>query len=122
MKEHLHEALLKVKRLATPDHPFAICVSLRRVAPYSSFGSHTNFCEFSNLRTAGFRAWPDFSGSVAYPVVEFESDLAKTLLSRIDDKDVIASMLYDNLEPWADTPYGRKRRELLDFLIDWTKP
>ena len=108
MKEHVHEALLKVKRLATPDQPRAICELL-------------NY-EFSSLLDEGFRAWPDFSGRNAYPVVELESDLAKELFSRTADKCAIAKSLHYRLMPWADTPYGRKRRELLDFLIDWTKP
>ena len=108
MKEHMHEALLKVKELATLDQPMTICGLL-------------NY-EFDGLLDEGFRAWPDFSGSNVYPVVELESDLAKELFSRTADKCATARTLYFDLMPWADTPYGRKRRELLDFLIDWTKP
>lgn len=122
MKERLHQGLIDVKLQATLEQSLAICDLLAYAVPYRTFESYEDYCEFCNLLYSGFKAWPDFSGTVAYPVVELESVLAKELLSQTEDKSVIANILYHHLSPWADTPYGRKRRELLDFLIDWTKP
>lgn len=99
IKSILHEALLKVKD--DPDQRLGICTNVdNHIHPNDSLA-------VDQLLKRLFVKWPKFSGDVVYPVPSpsaGESPKRAFEMSR-----------------WVG-PYGDLRRELLDFLIEQTKP
>lgn len=112
MKE-LHEALLDLK--ASPLKGDAICASVisRLESRYVS--------EAMKVIYKAFTEWPSYSGNIRYPVVELDTPQAREALAEGTPPERLACVQYYEAPSFWSGPYGKKRRELLDFLIERTK-
>ena len=123
MKE-LHEILLKAQTFVQTQQNKTICSLVRRLMrDYPAESAERT--KIWDALYEGFEAWPKFSGSVFYPVVDLSTEAVPKLLAAGCSQREIASMQLtecDNTKNFWTGSYGALRRELLDFLIDWTKP
>lgn len=66
------------------------------------------------ILSAGFRAWPKFSGNTVFPVPSPREPRSKK-----DEKYAPGNAWIDTHDKWAGN-YGESRRELLEFLVNFT--
>lgn len=107
-KHNLHKILLEIRNTGPVRRSFGICAQVYIADSYF----YTEAGEKSLKRL--WKTWPHFSGEDRYPVPP------------IKEGQTPASAFNRGVEVcnnWNKrTKYGRLRWELLDFLIDQTKP
>ena len=123
MKE-LHEILLKAQTLVQTRQDKPICSLVRHfMCDYPAKSAEQP--KIWDALYEGFQAWPKFSGSEVYPVIDLNAEAVPKLLAAGCSQREIASKQFaecvETKDFWTGS-YGALRRELLDFLIDWTKP
>lgn len=99
------EILLQIKR--NPYKQYGICTCYNKIANNMDT---TCFETISAYLGVSFKNWPEFSGSLMYPIKSYDERIANSFMYNLAG---VKNAMWDRR-----TKYGKARWQLLDWLIE----